>query len=304
MSNAYGYARVSTAMQKESGLGIDAQEATINRMWAAYLQPAGYGAVTIFRDEAVSRSKAFSERPGGRQVCLVAGRGDAIVIPKFDRAFGRSADAHAQMAAWDLTGIRVICPDFAGSSYDSKSPMSKVQLAVLAMCAEWEHDRICERNNDRIATCRALGRPSHGVAPYGLRIVKVFGRRHYQPNPAERALMAKLVEFKEKGYTLRAIAAHLNKSRVPTRRILRHGRWVPGARWCKDKVQLMIEAEYYYRAQARKVPAGHFVTPHGVILPIMGQEDVDTGDGRDYTPTPPTETITADSGTTPGQTAD
>jgi DNA invertase Pin-like site-specific DNA recombinase len=301
--NCYGYARVSTGGQKESGVGMEGHVRRIMEIWAAHLKPKGIPEPEIVKDEGQSRKTPFGERQAGRELCLRLKRGDVLILPKLNRGFGRLRDAVNQIEAWDESGVRLVVGDMGGMFYDSTSFGAKFLMAGLALAAEWEHREICDRNMERVKTMQALGRPSHGMAPYGLKIVKIFGRRHFQPDFKERELMAKLVEFKQKGYTLRAIAAHLNKSRVPTRRITRQGQSLPGRPWCKDKVHKMIETEYYYRAQAKKVPPGHFVTPHGVILQIMGHDAVDTGDGRDYTPNPRRE-ITADNAGIPGQTAD
>src|SRR6202035_2679908 len=100
MRPAYGYIRVSSDEQADSGLGLEAQRQCIR----AYCELKGLQLTTLFEDPAVSGGKPLSSRPAGSRLLADARRNRAVVIvAKFDRLF-RSVSARFQARRQTLGG--------------------------------------------------------------------------------------------------------------------------------------------------------------------------------------------------------
>src|SRR5262245_34464271 len=98
MRPAYGYIRVSSDEQADSGLGLEAQRQRIR----AYCEAKGLLLTMLFEDPAISGGKPLSSRPAGSRLLADARRHRAVVIvAKFDRLFRSVADAAQTIADFD-----------------------------------------------------------------------------------------------------------------------------------------------------------------------------------------------------------
>ena len=75
MASAIGYIRVSTTMQAQDGVSLDAQRAKIE----AWAMLNDYEVGEIFVDAGVSGSK-MKNRPGLQSALNATGKGDALVV--------------------------------------------------------------------------------------------------------------------------------------------------------------------------------------------------------------------------------
>lgn len=301
MPTAYGYVRVSTDGQEESGVGEDHQTKSVLSAYERKLRAAGYEMGEVVRDLGVSCTVPFAHRPGGAKVNVLLRRGDALIVPAIDRAFGDLFDAVGQVQAWVATGVRVVSPDCMNEEIDTESMVGKLFLFMLAWVAEWRIKTITATNQRRVRSMKEQGRPPVAPAPYGLKIMKVFGRSHFQPDDDERKLMGFVVRQRDAGHSFRDIWQHLRKHKVKSRLAGRDkaGNPIGGKPVALRLVHHLDKLERKYRAieaQARsegKLGPDDFVTLDGVVLKRFTKAELDRAAGRRYNATSPTREITA-----------
>ena len=85
----FGYSRVSTAEQADEGSSLDSQQTQI----IGYAMMKGWTVNEQFVERGVSGSTPFADRPEGKRLLTLAGKGDVIITPKLDRAFRSAYDA-------------------------------------------------------------------------------------------------------------------------------------------------------------------------------------------------------------------
>src|ERR1700732_602961 len=81
MGRAIGYCRVSTDKQADSGLGLEAQRASVT----AAAQRLGLSLGSVFVDPGPSGSLALAVRPVLMEAVSALKRGDVLLIAKRDR---------------------------------------------------------------------------------------------------------------------------------------------------------------------------------------------------------------------------
>src|SRR4051794_24607648 len=86
---AFGYVRVSTGMQADSGLSLDEQQVKIR---ARCLENA-WALEHVHIDAGVSGSTPIGKRPEGAKLLAAVRPGDVVVAAKMDRMFRSAADA-------------------------------------------------------------------------------------------------------------------------------------------------------------------------------------------------------------------
>ena len=107
MRTAYGYIRVSSEDQADSGLGLEAQR----QRTRAYCELKGLHLAEIFEDPGVSGGKALSSRPAGIKLLAIARKcKPVIVVAKFDRLFSCVADATQTIVEVHPDGHRAYSP--------------------------------------------------------------------------------------------------------------------------------------------------------------------------------------------------
>ncbi len=185
-----GYVRVSTARQGESGYGLDAQRATLER----YCEANGHELLTITTDIV---SGAKTEAMYGREVAIAAveaGVADALLVRSLDRATRDQEDAARLFKRAERGGWRLMDTDKADSGDPSQRLLADIRLAVAAE----ERRKISERTREGLAAAKArgvrLGRPSS-----------------VPPEVAER-----IVAMRREGKSAVAIAQRLTNEGVPT----------------------------------------------------------------------------------------
>lgn len=155
-----GYARVSTAEQARSGLGLDAQRAAIDG-WAA-----GSGAVVEHHAEnGASGMMAPDERPVlGELLGRLADPADpagTLAVSRLDR-LGRSVvDVLDLLDRAEREGWHVVMLDVAVDT--TTTPAGRMIATVMAAMARMERDMTAQRTRDALAAKKAqgarLGRP-------------------------------------------------------------------------------------------------------------------------------------------------
>ena len=199
----FGYCRVSTARQAGEGESLETQRRQID----GYAHMHGLKLTEIMVEEGVSGSIPIDERPVGRALLARLQAGDAIIAAKLDRMFRSALDALKVVEDLKARGVKLHLLDLGGDI--AGNGLSKLFLTIAAAFAEAERDRIRERISQVKADQRARGHFLGGVRPFGFQLVGEGKDKRLVPDAAEQAAIARMVELKAEGKSLRAIAADL-----------------------------------------------------------------------------------------------
>ena len=192
MGMAIGYVRVSTAEQADSGLGIAAQRAAIERE----CERRGWTLVAIHEDSAAS-GRGLNGRSALREGLSALDRGDAdiLVVAKLDRLTRSVRDAADLLERSSLQGWALVALDLG---VDTTTPSGEAMANVMAVFAQLERRLIGQRTREALAVKRAQG----------IRL----GRPRQLPN----AVVKRIVASHDKGEGWSVIARELNKDQVAT----------------------------------------------------------------------------------------
>ena len=196
---SYGYIRVSTEEQAQSGLGLMAQEQAIE----AYARFKQLGDPLIFADTGISGGKPLGARPEGRLLVQAASTGDHIVMAKLDRGWRSAVDCLQTIEKWQSQGITLHLIDLG---VDLSTPMGKCFVTIASAFAELERGQLRQRTRDALAAAKAKG--IHvGQPPFGFRVGS--GGR-LVPCSWESKTRDLIFALSLGGHTSREIARHLN----------------------------------------------------------------------------------------------
>ena len=193
----YGYARVSTTRQATEGESLDVQR----RMVEGWCHMHGHALDDVFIEEGVSGSVPLADRPQGAAMLARLKKGDTIIAAKLDRLFRSALDALQMVEDLKRRGASLVLLDLGGDI--ANNGMSKLFLTIAAAFAEAERDRIRERISNVKADQKARNRYLGGTPPFGW-IVGDDG--DLVEVPEQQAAIRRMVELKQAGQSLRAIA--------------------------------------------------------------------------------------------------
>ncbi len=209
LPRVFGYLRVSTDAQADSGLGLEAQESAI----AATATRLGIPLAEVFTDSGVSGALDLENRPSLFAAVNALKRGDILIVAKRDR-IGRDVVGVAMIErAVVRKGARIVSA--AGEGTDGTDAASVLQRQILDVFGEYERRLIGQRTKAALKAKRARGERA-GNVPFGYQLHP--DGPTLAENPAERAVMAVLTELRAAGYSLRQIADELNRQGFTTRR--------------------------------------------------------------------------------------
>jgi putative DNA-invertase from lambdoid prophage Rac len=211
----YGYVRVSTLDQSDNGSSLDSQQMQIN----GYAMMKGLTVTEHFIERGVSGSTPLVERPEGKRLLSMVGKGDIIVVSKLDRAFRSAADALAVLEEFKDAGVGLHMIDLGGDVCGNG--ISKMVFTILAAVAEGEKDRIRERIRDAKRHLAAQGMFGGGKrAPYGYSKVEDGKFTRLVRNEEEQAVIKVMQDMRSAGATLRQIEAATGQGFRNVKRIL------------------------------------------------------------------------------------
>lgn len=225
MSVAYGYIRVSTAIQAESELGLLAQQRMIRDYAKFKLAREGIKLETIYSDPGVSAySINMADRPQGAIMLANAKRNDHIIVAKLDRAFRSVSDFAKIVAVLHSRGVHLHLLDLG---VDTSSAAGRMVATIMASIAEWEARRIGERIRDAVNVIKQLGyahtgptRVPIGWSAWPLNRVKRGQKkqpRRLRPCERERRAGRLALSMRNKGCTYQEIGKKLTDQGVRTR---------------------------------------------------------------------------------------
>lgn len=201
------YLRVSTDDQKESGLGLTAQDASCRQ--AAHR--AGLSIVATFTDEGVSGSKPPDKRPGLSAALNALRRGDVLLIARRDRLH-RDVEIAVDCDRAIRRRRAVLSVADAPTTGDLASDLQRTRVDDFV--AEQYRIRVKAATTAALRAKRRQGKRA-GTVPYGYRLGR--DRATLVPNRRERAILQLLLECREAGFSLRDTAAELNRKGLTTR---------------------------------------------------------------------------------------
>lgn len=203
-AQCFGYCRVSTAMQADTGQSLDVQERAIS----GYAMMHGFTVTKTFTERGISGSKPLATRPEGKALLAALRPGDCVIITALDRAFRSALDALATLQdmrkrhiALHVTGL--------GGNVSNGNTTAELLFGVLAHVAEFERALTCERVRGIKADQRNRSRYLGGKVPFGFS-VGIEGQ--LVPMPEQQAAIRRMKQLKGKGESLRAIAAAMVKA--------------------------------------------------------------------------------------------
>lgn len=194
------YYRVSTRKQKESGLGLAAQRATVD----AYAASSG---ATIIGEYTETESGRKSSRPILAAAIAECRRtGATLVIAKLDRL---ARSVHFVSGLME-SGVPFIACDMPNAS--------ALELHIHASFAEEEARRIRQRTRDALKALRRKGEPTGGNP--NMRDASDKGHRVQSRLALTYAatVLPLAAKLRTKGYTLQQVADHLTARGLLTRR--------------------------------------------------------------------------------------
>jgi len=196
---AITYRRVSTVEQSDSGLGLEAQAASIGRI----IEDRGWAIAAELVDEGVSGSVAPRARPALAEALrmLASGGADALVVARLDRATRSVSDLCHLLDQSDRQGWDFIALDLG---IDTSTPMGRAMAQMAGVFSELERKMIGQRTSDAMQALKASGRR--------------LGRPVEQADETRQRIASEHAE----GRSLRSIAEGLNTDKLPT---ARGGKW-------------------------------------------------------------------------------
>jgi len=147
---AIGYLRVSTEEQGDSGVGLEAQEASIR----AEVKRRGWELVALNSDIGSGKSMRRRSNLGASLRALAAGEADTLVVAKLDRLSRSVIDFAAIMQTAAKEGWAVTVLDLG---VDTTTPNGKLIANIMISLAEWEREIIGARTRDAMKAVRARG---------------------------------------------------------------------------------------------------------------------------------------------------
>jgi DNA invertase Pin-like site-specific DNA recombinase len=205
-----GYIRVSTAEQAVSGLGLDAQRATI----AGECARRGWELVAVLEDAGISGT-AIAKRPGLERALelLAGGAADVLMASRLDRVSRSVLDFHTLLARAQREGWRMALLE---CGLDTTSPQGEAMVGVSAVFSQLERRLISQR------TAAALA------------VKKANGVRLGRPRTIAPVVTIRVVEERQAGATLQSIADGLTTTGVATAQ--------GGARWYPSTVASLLRS--------------------------------------------------------------
>ncbi len=237
MNYAFGYRRVSTSDQKDSDLGLTAQQEAIEAYYQQSMKPKGFGWGGLYTDAVVSGSKDFVNREAGGELNLRLCRGDMVLFHKIDRGFRSISDMLSALKAFEQRGVGAFF--IAENLSTNDGPMGTLLLHILGAFAEFERTMIATRTREAMAVIRAKGQPLNRHDLVGFKWVGPKGKKRVVRDDHDRSVMGNIVKWRRCGISWNEIVDHIAKHDVLTSR---------GGDWNRSRVRRAYVAELYLQA--------------------------------------------------------
>lgn len=206
----FGYVRVSTSEQATNGDSLETQKAKI----IGYAMMQGWEVSEVFVEAGVSGSVPLADRPQGRRLLGIVGKGDMVITPKLDRMFRSASDALGTLEELKAQGTGLVMIDLGGDV--TGNGISKLVFTILSAVAENERERIRERIREVKRHLASQGIYGGGKVPYGYTVED--GR--LVENPLQQASLREMRAARASGDSFRKIAETHGLQAMTVKRIL------------------------------------------------------------------------------------
>lgn len=205
---AVGYIRCSTNEQATSGLGLEAQVATLENAARRF----GVQLVHVYQDAGISGSSSLEERPGLLDAVEALENGDWLLVTKRDRV-GRDLVGVAMIERLiERKGAKIISALEEGTNGDD--PTSILMKRLLDAFSEYERLLIGSRTKAALRAKKARGERV-GNPPYGFE----HGEDgELVPERREQRVIEAVKVLRAKGCSLRRIVKELKSHGITGRR--------------------------------------------------------------------------------------
>ena len=202
-----GLIRVSSDEQARSGLGLEAQRASI----AEYALAHGFVVSEIVSEEGVSGAAPMEERVGLLDALSRLKRGDTLLVARRDR-LGRDRfllawlEKESKVGGWSIVST-------SEPSTNGEDPTETLTRHIVDAFAEFERRLIGWRTKRALAARRARGATVGGSAPYG----SMWNRENHSlvPDPRGDSAIEVIQKQRDAGWSFQKIADFLNQQGVP-----------------------------------------------------------------------------------------
>lgn len=207
---AVGYIRVSTDMQAQFGLSLEAQKEQITN----YAKAMGYDLRAMFVE--AESAKSMDGRPQYQTMIrdwVDTGRADIIICPGLDR-FTRSQRDFVNFSH-DYIDSGKVALILIRECINTASPTGKQFLPLLVAFAQLERERTAERVRSTIAYIRSQN-AHFGKIPFGYALERIPGSRlnRLVPHPENHKWIGIMAGWHKDGLTFDQIAFRLNEAKV------------------------------------------------------------------------------------------
>jgi site-specific DNA recombinase len=204
-----GYARLSRSTEESTSI------ARQHEVIADVARRRGHELVGIVDDVDVSATKRRLDRPGLDRVraAIAAGDAEAVIVWRLDRLARSVVDIGTLLDE----GMAIVS---ATEPFDTTTPIGRAMVEIVSVFAAMEAAAISARVRSARAYLPTVGRWRGGPRPYGYRIAPhPDGRgKILEHDPAEAAVVRRIVDEALAGRTLYAIANALNDEGIPSPR--------------------------------------------------------------------------------------
>ena len=194
----FGYCRVSTTMQADSGISLAEQQHRIS----ARCHEHSWALEHCYVDSAVSGSVPLGKRPQGGRLAQHAAPGrpdDRRAARPLLPLRGRCAERDRDIQRRRISLVLLDLGDCTGNG------VSELILTALAAVAQFERTLISERIRDAKRNLRHGNRHQGGRRPFGLQYGAATGNgraRDLVPDEREQQAIADIVALRQAGRTL------------------------------------------------------------------------------------------------------
>jgi len=204
---AIGYIRVSTADQAEHGVSLDAQRARIT----AWATAADFELSEVFTDAGITGTRA-DIRPGLQAAIAAACDHRATLVVYSLSRFARNTREAIELSdRLHRAGANIVS---LSEHIDTTSAAGTMVFHVLAALAQFESGLTSERVRESMSFAKSRGQRV-GSIPFGYDLAA--DGRHLERNAAEQETISLIVQLRESGLSLRAIAAELQARGIVTK---------------------------------------------------------------------------------------
>ncbi len=197
-----GYIRVSSTIQAEEGVSLDAQRTRLE----AYAVAMNLELVGIEVDAGLS-AKSLA-RPGLQAAlqALESGKAEGLLVVKLDRLTRSVKDLGILLEDYFASRFSLLS---LGDSIDTRSASGRMLLNILTSVTQWEREAGSERTKAALSHIKTSGRK--------------LGHKFMGEIVGDSVKLARELYATGK-FSHRSLAAHLNETNVPT---AQGGKWWP-----------------------------------------------------------------------------